>query len=291
MSTKQSSIVVAVAAVFALASGCVHEARARPDNALARIMPSMHSMAPIKPSTPEALDPLSSGVRADAGVAKRFTADNITVEEPTFHEHHSLAWQRSVREYTADVLNRAVALPLPSPTSDETKNEAPLQSRARFDWTFDHRDSMEGERHVTIALETVLPDGRVVTSKEVKGAVSLWNEAGLENSMLAASMAGLGTALGANLLVATGASTSPIGWAVMGGACTLSAIALGAACLTSIMRMDAVEERWSDLYLQALRAHAADVRHVLVDSGVPALASSAGGHGAQGERPEREDGP
>ncbi|MCC7072714.1 MAG: hypothetical protein IT383_15400 [Deltaproteobacteria bacterium] len=174
-----------------------------------------------------------------------------------------MQWQREVRAYTAEVLNRASALP----------EGAPLQSHVRFSWSFDRRELTGGNR-VTIDLESVLPDGRVVRSQEIGGEVVLCDDGNATSSLGVLALTGLGTGLGVDLaMLALGATLNPIGWGLLGGALLLAASATGAGIVVDVGRVKAAEQRWSDLYLIALARHAADVRSVVVDSAVPALSA------------------
>lgn len=264
---SRALIAVGFAVSFVASVGCATapEARSRPDDALTRLFPSRHSIAPVHPSAGGVKDAASPDPTTTT--ASRFAAESITLEEPTFHELHSLAWQREVKAYTAAVLNDA-ASPLPA--------GAPLETRVRFTWTFDHRDSMVGAERVAIAVESVLPDGRVVTSADTSAEVAMWNEAGPETAFAISGAFALGAALGVDVvLLLLQATASPIGWAALGVAVVVATGATAVAVGLNVARVAAVQERWSDLYLVALRWHAADVRRVLVDGGVPAIGGEA----------------
>lgn len=255
---------VVLIGALALGAGCAStpQPRMRPDDALTRLLPSEHTMAPIHP-TPTAVLAAALPERA---ASQRFTAEHISVEEPSFHELHSLAWQRQLRDYTASALNRATA---------ELPAGPPLETRARFTWTRNYRNSAAGGERVTIMLETALPDGRIVASKDVDGEVGLWNEVGPETALAFSGETALGAALGVNLsMLVLVASTSPVAWALLGASLAVAATAGVTAVVVSVMRVSAVEQRWSDLYLKALRTHAADVRAVLLEGGVPKLTES-----------------
>lgn len=245
------------ALVLVVAAGCASGPPARSDDPIVRLAPTLHDIMPTRPSA--ALR--ETQAHAPIQTSARFNVERIVLEEPTFHEHHALQWQREVRAYTAEVLNRASDLP----------DGAPLQSRARFSWSFDRR-YLSGGSSVTVELATMLPDGRVVTSQDVRGEVVLWNDGNAPNFLSVLALTGLGTGLGVDVaMLALGATLSPIGWGLMGGALAVTAVVAAADVLADVGRIRAAEQRWSDLYLIALTRHAADVRSVVVDGTVPTL--------------------
>lgn len=257
---------ILLALVLAASSACATteagDARsvglARPDTLVTRMIPTLHSIAPTRPGE-EALR--EAALPAKSTGARRFAADDVAVFEPGFDERHSLAWERDVQAYTADVLARAAA-PLPE--------GAPLRTQARFTWTYARRDGPFAGRAVTVDLETLLPDGRVVTSAPVQGPVVLLGETGIPFSMMMLGMGGASATLGAMLVLLTvGAPLTPVTALIAVVPAALGLVSLGYGVYAEIAVPLAARERWSDLYLRALRAHAADVRRVLVEDGVP----------------------
>ena len=182
-----------------------------------------------------------------AGV--RFDGEETQLREPGMPVSPSRSWQREVANYTASSLNEALG----------TDEAAPV---ARTVITFDLASPSSLQigiwKEITIGLTSTLPDGTVVKSAPVVGNIDNTLEYGVVTAM------GVG---GTILDVTAGISSiflifqpSFVTGAVFVGA-LLGGLALNVG-QSSAQYLVAVSEegRWSDLYADAIRAHARDIR-------------------------------
>ena len=182
-----------------------------------------------------------------AGV--RFDGEETQLREPGMPVSPSRSWQREVANYTASSLNEALG----------TDEAAPV---ARTIITFDLASPSALQigiwKEITIGLTSTLPDGTVVKSAPVVGHIDDTVEYGVVTAM------GVG---GTILDVTAGISSiffifqpSFVTGAVFVGA-LLGGLALNVG-QSSAQYLVAVSEegRWSDLYADAIRAHARDIR-------------------------------
>ena len=161
----------------------------------------------------------------------------------------SRAWQREVQNYTATSLNTLLA----------TSEDAPAaRTVVSMDLAGPSAIQIGTWKEMTITLTSTLPDGTVVKSEPVTGNV----DDGLEYALTT----GLG--IGGTVLDMTSAvafiflfiAPSPEVMIIAIGA-LVGGLALNIAQSSSQYFVALAEERrWSNLYAQALTAHARDVR-------------------------------
>ncbi|MBI1944438.1 MAG: hypothetical protein HYS27_02010 [Deltaproteobacteria bacterium] len=199
----------------------------------------------IKPTRPD--PPLVADGAPLAGV--RFDGDSTALREPGLPVSPGRGWQREVQNYTATSLNTLLSTPDDAPaartiTSMDLAGPSAIQIGT---W-----------KEMTIALTSTLPDGTVVKSEPVTGNI----DDGFEYAVVT----GLG--VGGTVLDVTSAvafiflfiSQDPTVMYVAIGA-LVGGLALNIAQSSSQYFVAASEERrWSNLYAQALAAHAREVR-------------------------------
>jgi hypothetical protein len=215
---------------------------ARPDDPLSRLIPSAHSIAPTKPSSPI----VGHGV-----IGTAFDAARVTIEEPSFDEVHSLAWTHNVAVYTAATLNALV------PQVDGNADTA-----VRFETTFDRRDGALGNI-VHVYLSTRLSDGQLVQSDVVDGRVEATPRLGL--GLAVVGLIASTSTLTLFLFEPEGLSDQQTGglrWAGLGLSYALGGAGIGLEIFDTLQD----EQRWSDVYQQALQAHAADLQRAITAS-------------------------
>lgn len=181
--------------------------------------------------------------------AVRFDGESTVVREPGLPLSPSRAWQREVQNYTATSLNTLLS----------TEEDAPAaRTIASFDLAGPSAIQIGTWKEMTITLTSTLPDGSVVRSEPVTGNI----DDGFEYALTT----GLG--VGGTVLDVTSAvafiflfiAPSPEVMIIAVGA-LVGGLALNIAQSSSQYFIAASEERrWSNLYAQALTAHARDVR-------------------------------
>lgn len=215
---------------------------ARPDDPLSRLVPTAHSIAPTKPS---------SAMVAHSATGTAFDAARVTIDEPSFHEVHSLAWTHNVAVYTAATLNALV------PQVDGNADTA-----VRFETTFDRRDGALGNI-VHVYVSTRLSDGQLVQSDVVDGRVQATPRLGL--GLAVVGLIASTSTLTLFLFEPEGLSdqqTWGLRWAGLGLSYALAAAGIGLEVFDTLQD----EQRWSDVYQQALQAHAADLQRAIAAS-------------------------
>jgi hypothetical protein len=221
---------------------CATAPMERADDRVSRLLPTDHNIAPTKPSSP-------TPVHGAPGAA--FDATRVTIEEPSFDEVHSLAWTQDVAAYTAATLNAL------APQAD---GEA--ETMVRFETIFDRRDGLSGTT-ARVLLSTRLSTGQVVQSDVVTGRVKAASRLGRE-----LAIAALGTSASTWALFGFepyGLSEQELWalrWAGLGLSSALAAAGIGLEVFDTLQD----EQRWSDVYQQALQAHAADLQRAIAAS-------------------------
>jgi hypothetical protein len=197
---------------------------------------------PTKPDTPLAAvgAPLQS---------VRFDGEETILREPGMPLSPSRSWQREVQNYTATSLNTIL----------QTQEDAPAaRTVVSFDMASPSAIQIGTWKEITIALTTTLPDGTVVKSQPVTGNI----DDALEFALVT------GASVGGTVLNATGTVAIILFFLTQEPALGIVAIgALVGGILLSIGQSvgqyfvaSNEEKRWSNLYAQALLAHAEDVR-------------------------------
>jgi hypothetical protein len=226
MNRVASVLLVATFALLAFSTGCTTV------------------IAPVRPSTPVVAEgPPLPGLR--------FDGEETRIREPGVPVSPSRLWQREVANYTAKSLNRALSTSDVAPAAETT---------ASFDLTEPPSFSFEPSKQMKISLTSTLPDGSIVRSRPVEGAIGTLGEKLIVGSL------GVGGAVMdiASLAAVLFFIASPdFG---LNGAVLIGALALGlgmnlAQGVAEQLVAQAEEGRWSDLYAAALRAHAVDVRN------------------------------
>jgi hypothetical protein len=215
------------------------------------------TMMPVRPSDPVVADgPPLAGLR--------FDGEDTRIREPGVPVSPSRLWQREVANYTAKSLNRALSTDDTAPAAETT---------ASFDLAEPPPFSFGPSKQMTIALTSTLPDGSVVRSKPVSAELGTLGE-----TMLVAGLGIGGTVLDvASVVAVLFFITSPD--VTLTGAVLVGSLALGlginlAQGVTEELVTRAEEQRWSDLYAAALRAHAVDVRNGIGRGPPPGTAPS-----------------
>ncbi|MBM4281770.1 MAG: hypothetical protein FJ137_13755 [Deltaproteobacteria bacterium] len=226
MSTERLAVVVVIVVCGAASTGCVTTA------------------TPIRPTTPVVAD----GPRV-AGL--RFDGEQIRIREPGVPVSPDRRWQRSVANHAATALNRALS----------TTEVAPLAATTvTFDLAEPPAFAFGPHKDMTITLSTTLPDGGVVRSEPVRGLLDTWPEAALTGGLVATGIAfDLLSVVAVLYFLANSGLPGPV---------LLGALALGLGVNLAQAGADqfvalAEETRWSDLFADALRRHASEVRRRL----------------------------
>jgi hypothetical protein len=202
-------------------------------------------LKPVRPSTP-----LTAEGSAVAGV--RFDGEQTRIREPGVPVSPSSLWQREVANYTAASLNRALS------TSDDAGAAA---TTVTFDLAAPPLIPLGPYQEMKMSLSSTLPDGRVVRSEAVTGHIDAWSERLVTGGLAVTGIAIDVFSVAAVLYFIT--TTSDLGGIVL--LATLASnlvinLARGAADQIVVVSQ---EKRWSDLYAEALRKHARDVRQGL----------------------------
>jgi hypothetical protein len=223
-----AAVVAAVVVVVAFGSGCSTVIR------------------PTKPDTP--LTALPGGAPL---VGARFDGEETVLREPGTPVSPSRGWQREVQNYAATSLNTLLS----------TSETAPVaRTVVSFDMGSPSAIQIGTWKEMTITLTTTLPDGTVVKSQPVTGNI----DDPLEYALMTGASVG-GTVLNAVGTIAiilylfTGATDPTLGLVALGslvGGILLSVTQSGAQYFVAANE----EKRWSNLFANALTAHAADVR-------------------------------
>ncbi len=179
----------------------------------------------------------------------RFDGEEVQVREPGMPVAPSRAWQREVGNYTASALNTAIG-------ADDTAPAA--QTIVSFDLAGPSAFQIGTWKEMTITLTSTLPDGTVVRSAPMTANIDNGFEYALVTSM------GVG---GTILDVTAGIASiffifqpSFLTGGIFIGA-LLGGLALNVGQSTAQYFVAISEEgRWSDMYADALRVHARDVR-------------------------------
>lgn len=213
----------------------------------------------IKPTRPDT--PIIADGPPLAGV--RFGGDDTTLREPGLPLSPGRAWQREVQNYTATSLNTLLS----------TQDDAPAaRTIASMELSGPSAIQIGTWKEMTVTLTSTLPDGTVVKSEPISGNI----DDGLEYAVTTA----LG--IGGGVLDVTSAiafvlyfvaPTPEVLFIAIGS--LVGGLALNIAQSSSQYFIAASEERrWSDLFAQALTAHARDVRQ-RIGSGPPPRPPSA----------------
>jgi hypothetical protein len=216
------------------------------------------TMKPVRPTTPVSVDgPPLAGLR--------FDGEEIRIREPGVPVSPSRMWQREVANYAASSLNRALS----------TSDQAPAAvTTVTFDLAEPPAFALGPHRDMSITLSSTLPDGSVVRSKPVQGLLDTWPEAALTAGLVVG-----GVALDVVSLVGVLYFLTTPG--VSAGAVLIGALALGLGINLAQSGAEqwttvAQEARWSDLFADALRRHAADVRAGVGRGPPPSMTSPSG---------------
>ncbi len=204
-------------------------------------------LRPTRPDTPLAAD----GAASVAAV--RFDGASTVLREPGMPLSPSRSWQREIANYTANSLNTVLS----------TSDAAPVaKTVVTFDLSSPSVIQIGTWKEISIQLASTMPDGSVVKSAPVVGNI----DNTLEYALVTAASVG-GTVLDATaaiaILVYVVSAPSPaaplIGVVALGA--LLGGVTLHIAQSAGGYVIAANEEkRWSNLFAQAIRAHAVDVR-------------------------------
>lgn len=193
----------------------------------------------------------------------RFDGEETQLREPGMPVSPSRSWQREVANYTASSLNEALG----------TDDTAPVaRTIVSFDLASPSALQIGTWKEITIGLTSTLPDGTVVKSAPVIGNI----DDGLEYGIVTAMSVG-----GTMLDVTAGIASiffifqpSFVTGGIFIGA-LLGGLVLNVGQSTAQYFVAISEEgRWSNLYADAIRAHARDVR-AQIGKGPPVRAPSA----------------
>lgn len=215
-------------------------------------------MKPVHPSAkPDIGDPV-------AGV--RFDTDEVSFREPALPVSSGNIWKREVATYTADTLNDLL----------DAEGTAPV---ARTVVTFEmHGPSMVQFgtwKEMTVRLVTTLPDGRVVRSEPKSEYLDSNVEYVAQQCLVfGGPILDIGAFVLAIYMFTTGAltTTNPLAPVFCGCLVGLAFVGVSMNLAQGALQyaIAALEERrWSDLYLEALKEHAVDVRRTLATRAEP----------------------
>lgn len=205
---------------------------------------------PTKPDAPlAAIGPPITDVR--------FDGEETILREPGMPLSPSRAWQREVQNYTATSLNTLLS------TSEQAPNARTVVS---FDMASPSVIQIGTWKEIEMLLSTTLPDGTVVKSAAIVGHI----DDPLEYALMTGASIG-GTILNAVGTVAiilffftNGQNGANAGLGVVAIGSLVGGILLSVGQSVGQYFVAANEEkRWSNLYAEALTAHAADVRKAL----------------------------
>jgi hypothetical protein len=213
----------------------------------------------IRPTRPS--EPLQEGPSA-AGFS--FAGQNITVRQPGMPLTESRSWHTEVENYTARSLNTLLTTDATAPVADTVVN-FDMASRAAI--------QIGTWKEMTVSITTRLPDGRLIRSEPLTRNID----------SMAESLALTGTEIAGYALEVT-ASIATFIWFFEGSrsptspTCLVAVGALaGGLCLNvsqpglESLVAASEETRWSDLFAEALLAHADDIRGAVGDRAVKPL--------------------
>ena len=179
----------------------------------------------------------------------RFDGEDVQVREPGMPVAPSRAWQREVGNYTASALNTAIGAEDTAPTA---------QTIVSFDLASPGAFQIGTWKEMTITLTSTLPDGTVVRSAPVTANI----DNGIEYAIVTSMGVG-GTILDVTAGIASiffifqpSLLTGAIFIGALLGGLTLNVGQSTAQYFVAISE----EGRWSDMYADALRVHAREVR-------------------------------
>jgi hypothetical protein len=186
-------------------------------------------------------------------VPVRFTAENVSIREPGMPVSPSRMWLREVQNFTAETLNTLVRAPEAGPSSTTV---------VTFDLASPSALQIGTWKEMTISLQTTLANGRVVKSEPVT--------ANIDDTVEYAVVTGMGvggTVLDVAAAVAsvvwvfqrTPESQLTVGVVFLGALLGGVALNVGQQGAQTIVAGQE-ETRWSEMYLQALTAHAQQLR-------------------------------
>ena len=200
----------------------------------------------IKPTRPS--NPLGADGRAGLpGV--RFDGEEVQIREPGMPLSPSRTWQREVANHTATSLNTLLSTDDNAPTAHTVVS---------FDLAGPSVIQIGTWKEMTITLISTLPDGSVVRSAPMTGNI--------DDALEYAAITGLG--IGGTILDVTAGISSiffVFSPSFLTGAVFIGAL-LGGLALNLVQSgsqyliAGSEEKRWSDLFAQALKQHATDIR-------------------------------
>lgn len=201
------------------------------------------TMRPTRPDQALTAGPHLPGVR--------FSSEQVEIRESGMPLSTSRSWDREVQIYTASQLNLLLST---DPLATATRTIVFFDSAPPPDFQFG------SWREMTVELTSVLPGGVTVRSKPVTGFIdSSVEEFGIQCLGVAGSTLDVAASL-AGLIYVFSLPSSEV-------ACGLFAGALIGGLTLNLMQSAAghwarlqQQTRWSNLYAQALEAHAEDIR-------------------------------
>ncbi len=179
----------------------------------------------------------------------RFDGEEVQIREPGMPLSPSRSWQREVANHTATTLNKLLV-------ADDTAPAA--RTVVSFDLASPSVIQIGTWKEMTITMTSTLPDGSVVRSQPLSGNI--------DDPLEYATVTSLGVA-GTLLDITAGVAsiafilfqdftTGLIFVGALIGGLTLNLAQSGSQYVVA----GSEETRWSNLYLQALKQHAKDVR-------------------------------
>jgi hypothetical protein len=180
----------------------------------------------------------------------RFVGDEVEIREPGEPLAPSRTWQREVANYTARTLNELAR---------STTDVGPAaHTIVTFDLASPSTLQIGTWKEMTITLVTTLPNGQVVRSKPVTQYIDdTWETAAVTSMGIAGTVLDIGAALASIYFVFT--QTFEAG-AIFVGALVGGVLMNFGQSAASYAVAGQEEERWSDMYQQAMIAHMADIR-------------------------------
>ena len=179
----------------------------------------------------------------------RFDGEEVQIREPGMPVSPSRTWQREVANYTAATLNASLSA---------NENAPVARTVVTFDLASPSTFQVGTWKEMTIHITSTLPDGTVVKSAVLTGNI----DDPLEYAVVTAMGVG-GTVLSVTAGVASIFfifSQTPVTGIIFIGA-LLGGLSLDIGqSVAQYVVAGSEEVRWSNLYVQALAAHAKDVR-------------------------------
>jgi hypothetical protein len=200
------------------------------------------TMKPTRPSAKlEAEGPPLAGLR--------FDGEETRIREPGLPVSPNRFWQREVANYTASSLATLLSSPESAP---------PASTTVGFDLAGPSPLQIGPWKSITITMTSTLPDGSVVRSQPVEGNLDDVGEYALVTGLGVGGTVLDITSVIASLFFFTnpGLETGAIFFGALLGGLALNVAQSGAQYVVAASE----ETRWSDLYAQALRQHAKDIR-------------------------------